>query len=186
MASELNIINSALAKLGAEPLLNLNQDSPVARRAQVLYDSRRDKLLRSHPWNFAIHRQELAQVVDTPTFEFDYAYQLPNDCLRVLYVNEFQDEEWTKEGSLLLTNADEVFIRYIKQVTEAGDFDACFAEVLALDLAHELCYSITQNTSLKEVLQKEMKAVLAEARSFDGQEGYSKAPIANTWLNARY
>ena len=186
MASEIAIVNSALSKLGADPIVSLEENSRVARLCKAALPMRKKALLRGHPWNFAIARQILARLTSTPEFEYAYQYQLPQNCSRVIYVGTYQDQEWTREGNLILTNADTCEIKFIRNDIEMGMVDDCFAEVLALDLAHNICYAITQSKTLKEELRDELKRVIAESRSFDGQEGSVKAPIASDWLNSRY
>ena len=60
MASEVDIANRALQKLGAESIVSLTQDSENARACNLCYEPIRDAELRAHPWNFAIKRASLA------------------------------------------------------------------------------------------------------------------------------
>ena len=84
--SETQIMNSALIKLGAEVILSPNDESDRARVMKTQYPISRNKLLRSHPWNFAIEYASLAVIDPKPTqvWEYGYVYNLPADCLRPL------------------------------------------------------------------------------------------------------
>ncbi len=184
-ASETEIANSALMKLGADRIVSLNDDTREARLLKEQYGKVRDDLLRSHPWNFAIERISLAALTTEPAFGFTYEFQLPTDCLRVLEIEDM-DSEWQKEGTKIRADISPLYIKYVKRITEVGKFDANFCEVLALKLAADIAYAVTQNASLKKQLNDEYEQKLRTARSFDGQEGGVRTVYARKWLNARY
>ena len=92
MATEVSICSNALRRLGDDPITSLTDDTERARLCNAFYVPARDLVLRSHPWNFAVTRATLAQLSDTPAYEYSYQYALPNDpyCLRVLSM-EYHD-----------------------------------------------------------------------------------------------
>jgi len=65
--SSLEICNIALLKIGADSITALSDANKRARLCTLLYDFMRKKLLRAHPWNFAIKRSFLQKVTDTST-----------------------------------------------------------------------------------------------------------------------
>ena len=74
--SAVQICNNALIKLGANTITSLSDDTKPARLCNKIYTVLRDDLLRSHPWNFAIGRSSLAQLVDAPAFGFSFQYRV--------------------------------------------------------------------------------------------------------------
>ena len=74
MASETEIANAALDKLGEPPLTSFDDESRGARLAKRTYADLRDALLREYPWNFAMHRAELAADEDGPEWGYTYRY----------------------------------------------------------------------------------------------------------------
>ena len=86
MASKLEIVNIALARLGESPIQSLTEDSVPARVVSLLFDSARRSALRDYNWSFAIRSDSLARMAALPDemFDFQYAYALPPDCLRAL------------------------------------------------------------------------------------------------------
>jgi len=58
MATAVSICSNALRKLGDDPITSLTDDTERARLCNAFYEPTRDAVLRSHPWNFAIERQE--------------------------------------------------------------------------------------------------------------------------------
>ena len=101
MATEVSICANALRRLGDDPITSLTDDTERARLCNAFYAPARDLVLRAHPWNFAITRATLAQLSDTPAFEYSYQYALPTSplCLRVLQM-EYQDV-WNRWESIV-------------------------------------------------------------------------------------
>ena len=60
MASEVQICNLALAKIGDQQITSLTENSKAGRLCNLVYEPLRDATLRAHPWNFAITRETLA------------------------------------------------------------------------------------------------------------------------------
>lgn len=181
-----SICNSALAKVGAERILSLDENSVNARLCKEQYAKVLNDLLRAHPWNFAIKRVQLSASTTEPVFGYAYKYGLPNDCLRVLGVEFEETIEWVKEGRFILSDYETMKIRYVSSDIQPGDFDTNFAEALATRLAADICFSLNQSTSLKDTLTKEAEFRLAQARSFDAQEGSPPRVYADEWLTSRY
>lgn len=111
MASEVEICNSALIKLGDDTITSLTDDSKRARLCNAQFARLRDEVLRAHPWNFAIRRASLAKLSQAPAFEFAAAFRLPEDpyCLRVLLLFDgsapqgISRHRWKIEGRTLPT-----------------------------------------------------------------------------------
>jgi hypothetical protein len=59
MATEVDIVNRALVKLGAKRILTLADNVKEAREASFIYDMVRDEEMRAHNWKFAIRRASI-------------------------------------------------------------------------------------------------------------------------------
>ncbi len=180
-----SICNSALAKIGAERIVSLDSDNNRAKLLKEQYEKLRDELLYAHPWNFAIARVQLAGLVSAPLFDFSNQFQLPSDCLRVVGSDIPKDADWQVEGTVLVCNYDAVQIKYIRQITDTSKFTPAFAEVLACKIAADVCYAITQSTTLQKNLDEKYEKQLRQARSFDAQESVGDRVYADSWLNSR-
>lgn len=184
MASNVGICNRALQKLGATRIVSLTEDSRNARACNAAFEAVRDALLRKHPWNFAITRVTLAPDATDPDFEYDYAFSLPSDCLRILPDNEVTD--WVVEGRKILTNdGDTLELRYIKRVTDPNEFDPYFTEVLSAAIAVETCEEITQSNTKFQLVESQFKDALREAKQVNAFETISSDPPEDTWLTVR-
>ena len=192
MASEIGICNSALTKIGVGAvglITSLTEGSRNSNLCNEQYGKLRDQLLRAHKWNFATARIKLARLSETPVFEFDYVYQLPADWIRVVSVHDNSagagSVRYKIEGRRLLTNAGEVYLRYIHRVTDPNDMPADFRETLANLLAKDLASAVAQSNSLKEDMNEEYRRALRRARSTDAIEDVPEAMPDSSWISQR-
>lgn len=189
MATQLSICNSALMRLGAEPITALTDNNKRAKLCNAHYPIIKQKLLYEHPWKFAIKRESLVAETDIPVFGFDHKFTLPFDYLRAIFeVNgEHVDEmphEWQREGEFILANDDTIFLRYIADVDEEL-FSPSFAEALSFYLAYELSYTMVQSASYREQLLQEGRLAIQAARSHSAQEGTPQRITDDVFINVR-
>src|SRR3990172_10813312 len=122
MASEIEIANSALRKIGADTITSFDQGTPSANFMDDRFDGARDELLRLHPWNFATKREELAREATAPEFEFNYFYTLPSDWIRSNGVFDsdagIRGVLYSEEDNKIACNAEQVFLKYVYQCTD--------------------------------------------------------------------
>jgi len=172
-ASVVEICNMALNLVGNLSITALTDSTKEARACNVLYPLLRNELMASHPWNFAMTRADIsAALATTPAFEWDYAYTIPADCLRVweLYGT---DAEWVVEGGELLTNQDEeIYIRYIKLITDTARYSPSFVSCLSTLLGAELAAKLADDKTMRRELLEELhKIKLPDAYSLNAMEG---------------
>lgn len=183
--SETDLLNDALGQIGAGSISAINEDSPNARWCRVYYDKLRQQCLRSHHWNFAEARAELAQDAIAPEFGWTYAYTLPSDYLKLKQFNGTDwatyfdpsypirwEEAWKIEGDKIMTNAGRVFIVYVKDVTNPALWDPLFYDYVALRLASKLAMAVGKDSAkASALLEMAMGLSLPLAAAVDGQEG---------------
>ncbi len=190
--SETGICNQAIMKVGAKPLIQrLGEDSENGRACITFYNSVRDAVLRSHPWNCAIHRTTITALAEAPDSDYDHQYQMPVTpwCLRVLQVGTLRDQPviWRIEGRRILTNEGSPPIVYIKRITDTNEFDPLLVDVLVLKLAIKLSMPLSKDPRIQKALIEELEGIsLPEARSIDGQEGSVQQIQTDDWITARY
>lgn len=88
MASEVDIVNLALGRLGdgaTVSAINPSDGSAQADHGARFYPIARDSLLEMHTWGFSTKRVSLA-LLTNPWTEWTYAYAQPNDTLNLLAV----------------------------------------------------------------------------------------------------
>lgn len=173
-----DICNSAVIKLGAEPFNDLNDDTKEARLCRHQYEKVRDAVLRSAPWSFALKRAEITPTGASPEFGEHNVFQLPSGLVRVWKVMDAPDAlpsdpdriRYAIERDKLICDLPTAFIVYVRSDVEPAFFDANFKEALANALAADLCYSLTQSNSLRQDLVNMSDYWINQARSVNSQE----------------
>lgn len=187
-ASEVSVCNLALIKLGADRISALSQDTKSAVLLNAIFDDTRDEVLVAHPWNFAIKRVALTPNANTPVYEYDYEYDLPSDCLKVLeeeYDRIYEDPDWVVENGKILSDEETIEISYIYRHEDPSSWPPAFVEALSWRLAEKIAYSLTQSLEREKTAGDKFKTELTNARYADGSEGIIKNLIADQWTNAR-
>jgi len=130
-------------------------------------------------------------VTDRPETYWAYRYALPADFSR--FVSKWHRHNETRyaiEGKSILTNETELDINYIKKVTDPTLFDALFTEVLILDVAIKLTFSLMGpdygTQKLREGLRIERKRCISTAKSVNSLEKVEGVSPSRQWVNARY
>lgn len=189
--SETKIANLALKGIGAARINSLTEETEQARVISEMFAQVRDEVLRSHPWNFAVDRVALSVLASTPVFGFTYQFQLPTNCLRVLgaYASDgdaFDKDDYRIEGRKLLCDESSVYIKYIKRVTDANEFDANFITIMATRLSSEIAYPLANSTSLAKERLDLYFDMLKFGKSIDAQESSSiEIEGADDWERER-
>ena len=185
-ASETSIANAALILLGERRIDSLEGTSKTAKLLKERYSEVRDDTLRSHPWNFATRRASIAADTVIPLWGFDHAYTLPDDCLRLLIVNDPADERYKVEGRKVITNIDAPLeIEYTAQITDPLQMDVLFRQALSAALALDVAEAITGTTTKVQEIQALFETKLRAARVPDAQEPSPPQIEASEWLDAR-
>tara|TARA_B100000768_G_scaffold173319_1_gene182452 strand:+ start:1263 stop:1844 length:582 start_codon:yes stop_codon:yes gene_type:complete len=193
MASVIQICNSALNQLGASSITALTENSKNARLCNERYNTVRDAVFRSHPWNCLVKRIQLAKDTETPAWGFTSQYTLPSDCLRVLQIKDY-NLDYKIEGRKLLINEDAVFLIYLAQVTDVNELDVLLRETISANLAQDISYAITANLQVSKLMAEKYEAKLSQARHTDASEGYNTDPtlgntdqvISEDFINSRF
>ena len=199
MASNVEIANSALTKLGASRITALTDNVKAAREINAIFELRRDYLLRTHNWSFAMTRASLPALDETPAWGYTTLYQLPTDCLRVVQVNDTwvvpgladytsgpDSEPYKITGRRIETDIGAPLkLRYIKRVTDPAQFDAAFVEVFASDLADQVCEALTQSNTKREATRAVLRQSLLEAVRSNAIELPPEAIPDDSWILSR-
>lgn len=191
MASVVNMCNSALNLLGASTIAALTDDTKNARLCNQRYEPVRNRVFRSHAWNCLHKRLQLAQNSTAPVVEYDHAYALPSDCLRVLKIHNGSTDsiasalDYKLEGRNIVTDIDTVFLIYIALDTDPNNYDTYLRESISHQLAADLAYAITNNATLATNYMTRADERLREARFIDATENSLGTIEASEFTNAR-
>lgn len=186
--THVDVCNMALRRLGAERITSAQYTTPDSKRAQLLADSYeliKNRILESHPWNFAIKRATLV-LTTAPAYGYTYAYTLPSDYLRMVLPEdgEVQELDFVIENGVLLTDEATLKITYVADVDEAL-FSPSFVKYLALEIAVELTYTLVQSSEFMEKLEAAVLRAGSDARFIDAVNGSPRYFIHNSWSDER-
>lgn len=195
MATQVGLINRALARIGEERIVSINDRSPRAQTIRDIWDDVRQAAIRSHPWNFAIRRAILAPVDGAPVYGWGYRFRLPqadNDhqgWQRTLGVFEDEDElqraAYKAEGPYLLANVATLYLRFVADITNVNNWDSLFREAMMLKLGAELALALSNSGTIRDALRDEADRAFARARGVDAMD---EAPLeieVGSWEAAR-
>lgn len=195
MATEVDICNLALSKLGDEA--NLHSIDPPDGSTQADHCARwypiaRDKALQCFPWSFATRRVEPAKLMES-TADGLNAFDLPAKCLRVLSVQDkcfvetgfdhpwirdrFPGMEWRtetlKNRSVIACRSESIIVRYIWQQTDTSTFSPLFVDALVYLLASDLAgplHTGSTGMQLSSQMYQGYLVALQRAQTADIQE----------------
>ena len=151
MSSLLKISNKNLRKLGIDELPNMNVDGKPAARCRATVEEIVLEVTREHPWSHATVWVKLPALVEVPPFGYQYAYQLPANCERVVDVREEEDlkapiidfEE--VRGQKIYTDASVAYTRIVVYYeTDLAKAKADFINACACKMAVELAPSLAK------------------------------------------
>ncbi len=130
-------------------------------------------------------------ITDRPETYWTYRYALPADFSR--FISKWlrhNETTYALEGNNILTDETELNINYVKKVTDPDEFDDLFTEVLILDVAIKLTFSIMggsyQTQALRNGLRQERKLRISTAKAVNSIEKVEGVQPSNQWVNARY
>ena len=168
----ITLCSKALIKLGAKSITSFQEETVESEVANQLYESTLQNLLASYPWRFALTQKTLARLTEKPITDYQYAYQLPNDCVRILSAGvnaKSSGLNYKILGQKLYTNAESVVINYIFR-PEENTFPAFFVDALVGKLAAEFCLPLTESTTRTDYVKKMSESSIATARLVDSQQ----------------
>lgn len=192
MVSTNDVINVALRRVGATRIV-AGDDSASANISNDLFSEALDDLLRQHAWNFATKRAKLAQLSETPTFEFDHAYTMPANWIRTVSIHPnsvgagtmLYREEHLDNKRVIVTSADEVYLRYIARIVDPNLWPPDFRNALSMTLARDFAISLGNSNTMHVNFDKLSRSAIARARSSDAMGSSPERQPRGSWVNRR-
>lgn len=192
METETQICNLALSEIGAKLISNYEEDSTEeARACRLHFAQTRDALLRRHQWNFAQTRADLSQITGTPVSDWDSAWQLPADCVRVISLPSDSPykphQEFAVEGrSILVRDLDAVTLLYVSNAVPVTSWDPLFIDALSLSLAVKLAKCIAHDAAMSQAAAGSLSQLaLPAAFTADARETQSNENHGPAWRRAK-
>lgn len=193
--TDVALCSRALSMLPEEPIASMDVGGLVGRTCRIWYKPTVAWLLEQHHWNLATKRVTLAEITNTRSTEWRYAYARPTDlafikglaplsgdagigyyhALRSL----LQPKQFAVVGNTIFANIQAGAVDYVSYDVTEAEFDETFANVIALSLASRFAQPITKKAKLAADLKKEASDALILAMTHNANEEqptYGDAP----------
>jgi hypothetical protein len=171
MASQLQVVNLVLSKLGRKPVQNVNDqaDSLLISQQLPLF---LEELLLNTLWNFALQFRYdntplTTNITANPFGGFLYNYQLPANYGRFAF---FEYTNFPPFGvpyaiadGVLLTNTRPIIYWYVVNDVDYAVLPAPFVQALVYSTAWQVCLPLTQNQILTDKLEAMWERKLGDA-----------------------
>ena len=184
--NEVEIANLALTLIGGEKITSLTEDSQEARLMDGFFYPSLETLLQEHPWNFALKKASLALSADTPVYDYDYAYVIPSDCLRIVDYEASEDGyEFKVEQGLVLTNYDSCKVTYIENIRDMNKLSPMFRMAFIAYLAAELAPYLTNTAPYAQGASQQFMMYMRKAKVYNARESHMNVDTNGNWLTDR-
>lgn len=150
--------------------------------------------MRGHNWNFAQKWAKLAKLTTVPTFEFDNAFALPSDWMRTVSVHDndagvgppplYREGEIDDQG-VILSSADEMWMRYVYRVTDPNRMPPDFRTAFAFDLALAMPGVSNLSAAREDALDKRATRRLRRAKHADAVGSTPEKRPVGSWVTSR-
>lgn len=174
MASKVQLCNMALSGISGKTITSLTDGTEEARLCNTFFDVVARWVMAEGPWSSCIESSTLARTSSTPGFEFLYEYQLPTDCLRILEIQQANEEDgaWIKKGDKIWTDLTECKIKYIKSLSDPQQYGPELEQAIVIRLQVELARPLAGGSQgLREALMEQYKQAVQEGLNKDGLQG---------------
>ena len=176
------IANLALSNLGEARIQNLTENSSRARACSARIEGCMETVLRMNVWNSALERKLLTQI-GSPVFGWNYTYQLPADCIKVVEVEPVS--RFMVERKNILSNETSLYLLYVAKPTDTNNLDILLSEAIAMKLAVEIAESLTSKEGLKSEMAQKYFLAVQEARSANSRDKTPEHRERSSYLDAK-
>jgi hypothetical protein len=147
-----------------------------------LFEIKYESLLQSNRWRFSIKKGALSRLNVDPLNEYQYAYQIPSDCL--LLIGQTYPQPYEIYGDRIYSNCSTFEAEYQFK----PDIDECpayFTLLLAYDLAKDALAPITENDARAVAMERKYIAQRNIALFADAQARPARQIIDSPFTDVR-
>lgn len=195
-ASRLSLYNAALLELGLRGIVSLTENRESRRVLDTAWnDGAVEYCLEQGFWEFAIRTQMMTYDPSISTdFGYQYGYGKPSDYIRTYAFCSDENFDspiikYADEATVWYTDYDTIYVQYVSDDEDYGfNYSAwpeTFAQLVSTYLASLVCTRLTQSTSKKDKIDKDLEKALVDARSKSAMNKPTKFLHPGTWSSAR-
>jgi hypothetical protein len=183
MATDIDMASNALQMIGATPISSFTEPGAGATVAAALLEPLMLSQLTSTYWRFAVKKQQLNRLSQTPLNDYKYAFQIPTDSLKVERV--FPRSDYKIFEDKIYSDVSDISIDYVYR-PETSLIPVYFVTAFTYKLASEFALAVTDNEKKNALYEQKYRGALAEAYAADAQQ-YPQTPIQdNPFTDVRF
>ncbi len=191
LLTPIDIINTACARIGEEPVQSLTEDLGGGQSASLIYDETVDFNLGLQPSGFAFAREvrQLSRLTDaTPLTGYDYVYDIPQPYTGLpVYLSDDVTDPGRRFDRFILTNgqvhsdADPLFAM-VKFRPDPHRWTGTFRTATITAIAAKLAYAIASNRNAYADFMAEAYGTASESfrggqmRAALSEDGFANPP----------
>ena len=181
--SEISVCSNALLLLAHPPINSFEDAGAGPTLCKNLFPNVYRTFLSASNWNFATKYVQLSQLADKPlNTDFDYAYQLPSDVLRINTTYPIND--YSINGTTILSDQKELHIEY-QALVPIEELPASAVDALQKLMAATTSYPLTNDGKKTELYSKIYIEALKLAKFVDSQNDVNLGFEDTTLINVR-
>ncbi len=166
MATKVEIASNALIRIGANPISSFDEGGAAGVAASNLYEPTIASLLSDHTWRFCFAKRDLARLTAVPLNEWQYAFQIPSDSIRIF--RTYPNQNYRIFERKIYANSDTLSIDYQFRAPEAN-WPPYFQLLAEFVLASEFALSVTSNQSNADLYFQKANQQMRRAKYIDSQ-----------------
>lgn len=186
--SRTEIVNKALTLVGANPVVNIDDDTRNARVVNRVYELSLRSILSEAPWRFALRRSllaESAESLDWTDDSEDYLYVKPNECIRIFRSND-EDATWREVGEYIASDTADLGVEYVWFINTPSKYTSSFVEAFVDKLCADIAFMILNSKTVAQgFLEKYEQVSLAKALAENAQVGTPFYMKDDAWDRAK-
>jgi len=179
-ASWTQICNRALGRLGSDTITDLADGTKSAEYCLRFLPEAIEYVLGQWDFKFARRRLRLAPNAEKPAFGWDYQFNYPMDCIRLIIVYGGHSEKpeeseyvpYEVENGKILSDADALQIIYIARPDDPNQMPQSVRKAISTHLAYLLSTALASNEQLTALIAAESQTTLEIAKRVDAQMNY--------------
>lgn len=185
MPSQVDLCNTALRRLGQEPIIALD-DSIWGNRCNYALPIIISEILRQDAWRCSMKRIKLPKLSSTP-IGYSSSFNLPSDFIRLIGIKLDAYQDWELIGNTINCNSSgPLEILYVFKEENSDNYSPELFDVMAWRLAVELSgYASTSSVRRDKTYQMYMFA-LQNAIGINSHESPALMLDSSQWIDARY
>jgi len=175
MTTNIQLASNALQLIGDEPISSFADEGVGAKVMGAIYEPTIKALLSSHYWTFTLKKQKLNRLSQTPLNDFQYAFQMPTDSIRILKINPRAFYKIYRD--LIYSNQRDIDVDYIFRPDES-QWPEYFQLAVMYKLASDAAMAVTDNENKNSIYEEKFRATMAQAFALDSQQN-PQVPIVD-------